>query len=119
MTKMPDLYLGHMLDAITAMERHTAGMSFHDFERDEKTLDAVYRRLEILGEAAKRLSLKFPEVITEHPEIPWREIVALRNLLIHDYDAIIAKIVWDTIQKDIPLLKEALQRIISQQRNTL
>jgi len=69
-------------------------------------LDAVVKELEIIGGAARNLSASF---IEEHPEIPWRRIKAMRNVLIHQYFGVNLKVVWDTCRSNLPQLKSFLQ----------
>ncbi len=81
-----------------------------DDSRDLKTELAVTRCLEILGEAAKGVSL---ETRMNYPEIPWKNMIATRNLLIHEYHRVEPATVWDIVEKKLPYLKESLDKIIS------
>lgn len=81
-------------------------MTFERFEDDIKTQLAVTREFEIIGEAAKRLSINFKE---RHSNIPWRRIAGMRDFLIHDYADVDLKEVWNAATKDIKELKEILQ----------
>jgi uncharacterized protein with HEPN domain len=78
------------------------------FWEDTQCQDAVMRRLEIIGEAARRVT---SETRTKFPDLPWNDMTRMRNFLIHEYDDIDLNIVWDTLQKDIPPVLEALGRI--------
>ncbi|MEW6306111.1 MAG: HepT-like ribonuclease domain-containing protein [Verrucomicrobiota bacterium] len=71
-----------------------------------KKYEAVNRKFEIIGEAARHLS---PEVRQALPEVPWKLITAMRNILIHDYDDVDLDVVWDTVQRDVPSLIERLE----------
>jgi len=91
-------------------------VSFDDFSNNEMMLAAVVRELEIIGEAAGKLSKNFK---SEHPEIPWADIVGMRNRLIHEYFSVDVKLVWQTSQKNVPELKEKLLAIDSAKENRL
>jgi uncharacterized protein with HEPN domain len=71
--------------------------------------DAGIRQLEIIGEATKRLS---KELCPQHPEVPWRRIAGLRDVLIHDYMGVDIKVVWEIKQKDLPGIKKSVQEIL-------
>jgi uncharacterized protein with HEPN domain len=102
-------YLDDIINAITKAEQFIGKMSFEDFEQDEKTIFAVVRALEIIGEATKKL----PESLkNKYPKIPWREISGMRNKLIHEYFGVNLRVVWDTVKKDIPKIKPIFQEII-------
>ena len=112
---MPDsdqsLRLEHILDAIAKIERYTAGLTFETFAADEKTIDAVLRNLEIIGEAARNV----PENVQEqHPEIPWDKMRDIRNVLIHEYFGISLSIIWETIKHDLPPLVMPLRGLLQE-----
>lgn len=103
-------YLQHILDAIAAIESYTAdGRAV--FLRERKTQDAVIRNLEIIGEAIRNVPLGFQ---SEHPEIPWREAWALREVVIRQYFGIDLKVVWASVEKDLPPLKANVLRAVGQ-----
>jgi uncharacterized protein with HEPN domain len=96
------LFLQDMLESIGNIAQYTSGMSFQDFLKDTRTRDAVVRNLEVLGEAARRI----PDDIRErYPEIPWAQIVGLRNRLIHGYFLVDYGIVWEIVQDELPQLR--------------
>lgn len=103
-------YLEDILVAAKAIRRFLAGVSLEDFKANEEKYEAVNRKFEIIGEAARRLS---PEAQKSFPEIPWRSLTAMRNFLIHDYDDVDLDIVWDTAQRDLPPLMEHLESYIA------
>lgn len=106
-----DLRIKDILSSIERIITYTEGMNFDEFREDTKTVDAVVRNFEIIGEAAARVP---EEIVAVHPEIPWREMRDMRNVLAHEYFGIDEKIIWDTIQYDlpplIPLLKILLEK---------
>ncbi|RKX38470.1 MAG: DUF86 domain-containing protein [Thermotogae bacterium] len=85
------------------------GMTFDDFKKDSKTIDAVVRNIEILGEAVKNISREIKE---KYPEIEWRMIARMRDKVIHFYFGVDISIVWKTANADIPHLLEKLKTVI-------
>ena len=106
------VYLSHMRDAIAKIERYLAGTDYETFAGNDMMIDAVIRELEIIGEAARNLSVSFVE---EHPDIPWSRIKRMRNILIHEYFGVSLKVVWDTSHSDLPQLKAFIQNILGEQ----
>jgi uncharacterized protein with HEPN domain len=103
-------YLNDILESITDIEDFTKGMTFEVFSKDRKTIKAVVRSLEVIGEAAN----KIPNNIQEnYPEIPWTEIVGMRNRLIHEYFGVDIDIVWETIKEDLDPLKAVVKKMLS------
>ena len=97
----PSVLLDDIRTSISKIERYTAGLNEASFLADEKTVDAVVRNLEIIGEAAKQLPAQFRKV---HPAIPWSQIAGLRNRIVHDYAGIDLKLVWHILQTAMPKL---------------
>jgi uncharacterized protein with HEPN domain len=100
----------HILDAISEIEGYTHDFNFEDFFRISMARFASIKQLEIIGEAANHIS---PELIENYPDVEWRKIIALRNILIHEYFGVDAKIVWDIIKEDIPDLKLSIEIILA------
>jgi len=93
--------LEDILDAIQKAADFVGEMSFEQFSKDDKTIFAVIRALEVIGEASKNI----PEgVKTNHAEIPWREMAGIRDKLIHDYFGIHLEVVWKPLKEDLPPL---------------
>lgn len=107
--RQPKLYLEDILNSISNIEDYTKGLSYKDFCVDRKTIDAVVRNLEIIGEAARNIGQGFSE---QHSELPWSQMVSMRNKVIHEYIAVDLEILWKTINEDIPKLKKQIERII-------
>jgi uncharacterized protein with HEPN domain len=108
MIKNDQVYLEHILEAITKIERFVTDISKFDFDRNLMIQDAVIRNFEIIGEATKKISKQFTQ---SHPEIPWQDMAGMRDKLIHDYLDVDLDVVWKTIEVDLPLLKEMLSKI--------
>jgi uncharacterized protein with HEPN domain len=104
--RAPELLLEDMLAAIRKVERYTTGMDQELFRQDEKTIDAVVRNLEVLGEAARQMPDEFA---ANHPDIPWRQVAGLRNRIVHDYFGLDLEIIWQVVQHDLPQLGMQLE----------
>jgi len=109
MNKYDDVYLHHILDSISRIEKFTEGINKNEFKNNELIQSAVIRQIEIIGEASKKLSDKFKN---NYPNIPWTDITGMRDKLIHGYFGVDIDIVWLTIQKDIPKLRDLIKKII-------
>ncbi|CAA7622033.1 conserved hypothetical protein [Candidatus Terasakiella magnetica] len=99
-----------MLEAIDRIRRYTSGMSEGDFIADDRSVDAVIRNLEIVGEAAKRVP---PHVAVRHPEIPWSRMTEIRNILVHEYHSVDPSIIYDSVRHDLPPLVGPLKSILN------
>ena len=101
-----------LLDILHAAEKammFVGGKTKEEFYEDIECQFAVVRAIEIIGEAARRIS---EEMVAAHPELPWREMISMRNHIIHEYDEIDLEIVWDTMQKDIPRLISLVKPLV-------
>ena len=109
MSKRPtELLLNDIRESIDRIGEYTRGMSLEDFSKDQKSIDAVARNFEIMGEAANRLPDEFKE---SHSEIEWFKIVGLRHRIIHEYFGVDLEIIWRILQKDLPELQQSLSRL--------
>ena len=112
MEKSNKVYLEDIIQAIKLiLEDYTSGVSFEKFDKDKKTQDAVIRQIAIIGEAMGKLGNNFVET---YPDLPIKEAVAMRNILVHDYDWVDTEEVWKTIEQDLPKLKKAVEKILKE-----
>jgi uncharacterized protein with HEPN domain len=103
-------YLQHIIDAIDSIREYTRD-GRDAFMRDAKTQDAVIRKFEIIGEATKRLDA---ETKARRPDIAWREIAGLRDVLIHNYMGVNLKRVWGVVEHRLQPLRKAIQELLNQ-----
>ncbi len=107
----------YLLDILIAARKaldFIKGLSYEDFLDSELHQNAIFRPLEIIGEAARMIS---DEVKAAHPDIPWWEMVGMRNRLIHEYFDINLATVWDTVQNDLPQLIQRIQPLVPPDRS--
>lgn len=111
MKKDDSVYLHHILMAIDRIEEYSEGVSLQEFLNTGIVQDGVVRQLEIIGEASRNLSA---ELVQSHPEVPWGEIIGLRNRIAHAYYNIDQGVVWDIVQEDLPSLRRDVTRILEE-----
>jgi uncharacterized protein with HEPN domain len=109
MNKRDRLYLKHIRRAIRDLENYTKETDYQEFSQNTLLQDGVIRKLEIIGEASKRLS---PELKQASPQIPWKELAGMRDKLIHDYFGVNLAAVWKTTRNDLGPLKEITSRYL-------
>lgn len=97
-----------ILDAIARIERYVAGINSEQFKADQKTVDAVVRNLEIIGEAVRHLAAEEQNLPAA---VPWTDIAGMRNILIHEYFGVDLNIIWQTVTVDLPALRAELERV--------
>jgi len=100
-----------ILECVAKIEQYTAGMTFADFCADPMTVDAVYRNLEVIGEAARHIPT---EIASRHPDVPWSRMRGMRNVLIHEYFGADLETIWKTIHSNLPRLPDALRRVLEE-----
>ncbi len=105
-------YLLDIVQAARLAVAYVRNVSREDFLRDVRLQDSVIRRIEIIGEAARRVSSETQEA---HPDIAWTEMIGMRNFLIHDYDAVDMEVVWNTVQHDLHDLILRLEPLVPQE----
>jgi len=111
MEKDSRIYLEHILESIEQIEDYTHDLLEVEFMDSKETQDAVFRRLEVIGEAVKNIPDDFRK---NHPEIPWRKIAGMRDNLIHEYFDVDLPLVWDTVKNSVPKLKEQIVSLLEE-----
>lgn len=106
-------YLQHIIEAIDRATGYVAGMDAAAFERDARTQDAVIRALQIVGEAANKARVADPTLQDSAPEIPWDVMYGMRNRIVHDYFEVDLDVVWQTIQRDLPVLRPQIVHLLA------
>jgi uncharacterized protein with HEPN domain len=107
------LYLGDIADSISAIEEYTGKITEGDFYSNRLVQDAVVRRLEIIGEAAKNIDDEFR---SKYPEIPWKKIAGMRDIIAHGYFGVKPERIWDILNENLPELKKQVSSIIKDQK---
>jgi len=105
-------YLDYVLDILSSIDEvieFVEGLNFEGFVKDRKTVNAVIRSLEVMGEAVKKIPV---EVRDRYPNIPWKHIAGMRDKLIHEYHGVDLEIVWKVIKEEIPPLRPAFERVL-------
>jgi len=105
-------YLKDIIKALKSIETFVEEMNFEGFRQDDKTMSAVIRKFEIIGEATKNISNNIRD---QYSQIPWKEMAGMRDRLIHGYSDVDLNLVWETIQKRLPELKSEIQNILKEE----
>jgi len=109
-TKDPRVYLDDILESIEAVESYTSDVTASEFLENRLVQDAVLRRLQIIGEAAKRVPA---DIRDANSEVPWREMAATRDVVVHDYSGLDLALTWSVATRDLPPVKVHISRIIA------
>lgn len=104
------LYLDDIVGAVDRIQSYVEGMDYSGFAADQRTMDAVIRNLEIIGEAARSLPTEIKDAM---PATEWRKIVGLRNLLLHEYFALSTRVVWDIVKTKLDPLRLACRSALN------
>lgn len=107
----PYIFLEHIAESIDLIEKYLDGCTKADFFKNIELQNAIVRRFEIVGEAIRNLTDDFKD---KNKDVEWRAIIGMRNILAHEYFGVDLKVVWAAIEKDVPFLKEQVNKIISQ-----
>lgn len=99
MKKDPEIFVQHILESIILIEEYARHLTAEKFQADSGMQDAIIRRLEIIGEAVKNLPVPFK---AKHPEIPWKQMAGMRDILIHEYFDIDLSLTWSVVKRELP-----------------
>ncbi len=102
------LYISDILESVEKIEEYTNSISEADFLKNTQSQDSVIRRIEIIGEAVKRIPSEFRD---KHPDIPWKKIAGMRDILAHEYASVLMTRVWKVAKEDILTLKVQIAKI--------
>ena len=108
MKKNINIFLEHILESISLIEEYTKDRKKSEFIKSKQLQDSVIKRIEIIGEAMKNIPHEFKDI---HNKIPWKQIVGMRDILIHQYFGVDLNLTWEVIEKDLPELKKQINRI--------
>lgn len=109
MNERDELRLRHMRDAANSALDFVAGLTQHDLEINILLEYAVLHALQIIGEAGSKITV---ETRQQYPQIPWKDIIGIRQRIVHDYDSVKFDIVWNTVTNDLPMLIRQLDQIL-------
>lgn len=101
-------YIQDILDSINDIGKFTEGMDFHRFKKDKKTIYAVVRAIEIVGEATKNIPKRIRE---KYPKVPWKKMAGMRDKLVHEYFGVDLEILWEVVKKDVSMIKPLIQKV--------
>ncbi len=103
------LYIEDILECIGKIKKYTRNLSFKQFSKNEKSIDAVIRNFEVIGEAARQLPQK---IKVKYPEVEWKSLINFRNVIIHEYFGIDDEIMWDVIKTKLTPLEKKIKNVL-------
>ncbi|MFQ3674928.1 MAG: DUF86 domain-containing protein [Endomicrobiia bacterium] len=112
MKRTSKLFVIDIKNSLDKIKKYVNNKNFKKFSADEKTIDAVIRNLEIIGEASKNVS---EELKRKYSTIPWKEINGLRNRITHEYFGLDYEIIWEIVKTDLPKLEKSIKEIINRE----
>jgi uncharacterized protein with HEPN domain len=107
-------YLQDILDCINDIRKFSEGLNYDSFVSDKKTVYAVVRAVEIIGEATKNIPKSIKD---KYPDVPWRKMAGMSDRLIHEYAGVDLEILWEVVKTDVPPLELMLQKILKDMEN--
>lgn len=110
-TRSYKLFLSDILESMNKIEQYIKGLTYESFESNSMVVDAVIRNLEIVGEASKNIP---EEVRLTYSDIPWKRMIGLRNMTIHEYFGIDESIIWEIITKNLPETKPKIMEVLKE-----
>jgi uncharacterized protein with HEPN domain len=108
--KDPKIFLEHIIESIQLIEKYAHHLTAEKFQTDIAMQDAIMRRLEIVGEAVKNIPASFK---AHHPDIPWKQMAGMRDILIHEYFSVDVSLTWAVVQNELPAVKKNILLILN------